>query len=157
MLPKQSYDIGASFLVPVYNLSKDIDTIFITTQKGTTPNGSIRIDVWLVNALPEQPFQSMIQSLKNEEEKYQRQLGILEKEEKSQENDSKIYKLQNAQKLFSQLIREAKDPAFRKQPDAAFLDIAKRNLLGDATFNALRPDLKNFLYLAGLTRYEEVK
>ena len=157
MLSKQSYDIGASFLVPVYNLSKDIDTIFITTQKGTTPNGSIRIDVWLVNASSDQPFQSMIQSLKNEEEKYQKAVDKLEQEEKNQENNEKIYKLQNAQKLFSQLIREAKDPVFRKQPDATFLDIAKRNLLGDATFNALGPDLKNFLYLASLTRYEEVK
>lgn len=155
MFKQQFYDISASFLVPVYNLSKDIDTMFIVTQKGRTPKGSIRIDVWLVNALPDQPFQSMIQSLKNEEEKYQKEVNKLEQEEKNRENNDKMYKLQNAQKLFSKLISEAKDPVFRKQPDAAFLDIAKSNLLGDKTFATLKPDLDNSLYLAGLSRYEE--
>ena len=153
----QSYDISASFLVPVYNLAKDIHSMHIITQKGQTPKGSISIDVWLVNASAEKPQQSMIESLKKEEQIYQEELDKVLEEEKP-ENDfqksAKLRKLENDKAVFSKLVREAQDIVFHKQPDKEFLNIARRQFSSSA-FSGFKLDLKNYLYLAGLSRYEE--
>lgn len=154
MLKQQSYDIQASFLVPAYNLPSGIDSWFITTQTGYHDKGSISIDVWMVRATRENPVKSMIMSLQSELDAYQTELTKAQEEAKSAENDKKIAKLEHGVKVFSGLITEANDTVYHKQPDEEFLNIA-RGQFTQSGFAEKQPDLKNYLYLAGLSRYEE--
>ncbi len=157
MHKKQFYDIHASFLIPAYNLPDGVLSHYVTTQYGQHARGNITIDVWLVNASKESTTQSMIASLRKERINYQ---VAMEKElaKKEQINDSeksaKIHKLKNGETLFAQLIAQAQDPVYHKQPDDEFLKITQGNFARFG-FSSCQPDLKNYLYLAGLSRYEE--
>ena len=157
MLKEQYYNIHASFLVPVYNLSKEINTIYIATQKGQHPRGSIAIDVWLVNAQQDNTLQSMIQSLKNEEEKYSKNLEIALEEEKPANEllkSPKVRGLEHGKKLFGELVKEASCVVYHKKPDDEFLKIARSNFAQPA-FREYKLGLDKHLYLAGLSSYEE--
>ena len=157
MFKTQSYDIHASFLVPAYNLPTGVLSHYITTQKGENHHGKIAIDVWLVNASREQPKESMIASLRKEESNYNADLekAVAEGEQtNNREKTIKIHQLKHGQKVFSQLVKEANNTVFHKTPDAEFMKIAENNLRY-GTFAQYQPDLKNYLYLAGLSRYEE--
>lgn len=153
----QSYDIHASFLVPVYNLSQDTNSIYITTQNGVTPNGAIAIDVWLVNAKKDQPKKSMIESLEKEEKMFKEELQKTLEHEKPtniHEKSDKLRHLEHGTKVFEQLVRESKEPVYQKTPDDEFLKIARRQF-SSSNFSKYHLDLNNYLYLAGLSRYEE--
>ncbi|MBO4480673.1 MAG: hypothetical protein J5742_03570 [Alphaproteobacteria bacterium] len=154
MLKKQFYDIKASFLVPAYNLPSGINSWFITTQTGRHDKGSILIDVWMIRALKDNPVQSMLASLKTEAAIYQTELEKAKTEAKTTENAEKVCRLEHGTKVFSGLITEANDPVYHKQPDEQFLDIARNNFR-HPSFADKQPDLKNYLYLAGLSHYDE--
>lgn len=151
-----SYYISASFLVPAYNLPKGVLSHYITTVRGNNVHGDIAIDVWLVNALREQPKESMIASLKTEETNFQSELDKALAEEKPAENGQKspkVYKLEQGKELFSNLVNQANNAVYQKTPDEEFMKIAKGNLLYGG-FAQYQPDLNNYLYLAGLSRFE---
>ena len=157
MYKTQSYDISASFLVPAYNLPSGVLSHYVTTQYGQHARGSIAIDVWLVNATKDKPTETMIASLRKERANYQ---IAMEKElsEAKQTNDleksSKIRQLEKAKALFTNLVAQAQDPVYHKQPDDEFLKIVHSNF-ARAAFSSCQPDLNKYLYLAGLSRYEE--
>ena len=157
MYKTQSYDIHASFLVPAYNLPSGVLSHYITTQYGQHARGSIAIDVWLVNASKEEPTQSMIASLRKERINYQvaieKELANKDSKDDSQKT-SKIHNLENGKALFSNLIVQAQNAIYHKKPDNEFLKIARDNF-SRSSFSSCQPDLKNYLYLAGLSRYEE--
>lgn len=154
MLNKQIYDIQASFLVPAYNLPSEMNSWYITTQQGRHDKGSIFIDVWLIRAQSDDPVQSMVASLQAEEKAYQTGLKKAQTNEKSAENDKKIAALKHGVDVFSKLIIEANDTVYHKRPDDEFLKIANNNMT-QPSFAKYRPDVKNYLYLAGLSRYQE--
>ena len=153
----QSYDVHASFLVPVYNLSQNTNSIYIATQRGNNPNGSITIDVWLVNANKDQPQKSMIESLEKEEKMYKKELQKALEHEKPENNSNKsanLRHLENGAAVFEQLVHQAKDTVYHKKPDNEFLQIARRQF-SNRNFSNYQLDLNNCLYLAALSRYEE--
>lgn len=157
MFKQQLYDIRASFLIPAYNMPNGVHSTYITTQKGYHANGSIAIDVWLVRATMSDTKQSMVKSLENEEKTYHDELDKAMVEEKSENNmqkSDKVRKLEHGQKVFADLVKMAKNDVYHKQPDDEFLQIARRNMVYQ-TFSQYKPDLKNYLYLAGLSYYEE--
>jgi len=157
MYKTQSYDIHASFLVPAYNLSDNVLSHYVTTQYGQSDRGSIEIDVWLVKASQDTPIKSMIESLRKERINYQ---TALEKElsegklENNPEKCAKVRQLEKGKAIFAELIAQAQDPSHRKQPDEEFLKIARNNFTR-AGFSSCQPDLQNYLYLTGLSRYTE--
>ena len=153
----QFYDIHASFLVPAYNLPEGILSHYITTQYGQHNFGNIVIDVWLVKASKENPTESMIASLNKEQINYQIDLEKQLAEEKpinDAEKSPKIRELEKGKTLFANLVAQAQDPVYRKQPDDEFLEIARNNF-ARLSISSCQPDLKNYLYLAGLSNYGE--
>jgi len=157
MYKTQSYDIHGSFLIPAYNLPEGVLSHYVLTQYGQHIRGSIAIDVWLVNASKENPTQSMIASLRKERINYQIAIEKELSEGTSENNDEKslkIRKLEKGKELFSELVAQAQDPVYHKKPDDEFLKIARDNFARYG-FSSCQPDLKNYLYLAGLSRYEE--
>ncbi len=157
MYKTQSYDIHASFLVPAYNLPEGVLSHYITTVDGQHDRGSISVDVWMVSATKEDPAKSMIASLRKERMNYQTTLDAqLAQEAPTNETKKslKIRKLENGKKLFANLVAQAQDPVYHKKPDDEFLKIAQGNFARSG-FSSCQPDLKNYLYLAGLSRYEE--
>ena len=154
-MKKQLYDIHASFLVPAYNLPDGTKSWYIATQEGHHSNGSICIDVWLVNASRDNPTDSMLESLTAEENDYQTKLEEAEAEEKSDTNDRKIRELKHGLNVFANLISMANDTVYHKQPDEKFLNIAKCNFTMHE-FAKCQPDLTNYLYLAALSGYQEM-
>jgi len=162
-MKQQLYGIQASFLVPTYNLPDDELSRYIVTQKYqlefTTTTGSRiykpgAIDVWLVAAKKDNPTQSMIESLRGEEEIYTNELKKFSPDDESEETKKKIAKLQHGKAVFANLISQAEDPVWHKKPDEEFLQIARNNF-ANHEFVVLKPDLKNYLYLAGFIDYEE--
>ena len=154
---QQFYNIHASFLVPAYNMPKNTQSAFITTQHGQHSKGSISIDVWLVNATENDPLQSMVASLRQEEQNYAQELEKTLAEEKPTDEmtkSPKVRTLEHGKKVFAQLVVEAGDSVFHKKPDEQFLQIAKQNLARQP-LSQYQPDLNNFLYLAGLSYYVE--
>lgn len=154
MYKTPSYDIHASFLVPAYNLPVGVLSHYITTQHGQNERGDISIDIWLVNAQKENPTESMIASLRKEKMNHQVNLEEqLAKEAPANEAEKslKIRELEKRKTLFANLVAQAQDPIYHKQPDENFLKITQHNFarLG---FSSCQPDLKNYLYLAGLSR-----
>ncbi len=154
MAKQQFYDIKASFLVPAYNLPDGVNSWYITTQQGRHDKGSIIIDVWMIRAQPDNPKLSIVTSLQAEEKAYQTDLEKAQKNEKSPENDKKIANLEHGVDVFSGLITEANNIVYQKQPDDEFLKIAHSNFVQPG-FAKYKPDLKNYLYLAGLLNYHE--
>lgn len=152
MHKKQFYDIHASFLVPAYNLPSGELSQYITTQYGKHERGNISIDVWLVNASKDNPTESMIASLSKEQKNYQ---VVLEKKLAEENTDktelAKIRQLEQGKALFAELVAQAKNSVYRKQPDKEFLKIAQNNF-ARSSFSSCQPDLNNYLYLAGLSR-----
>ena len=157
MYKTQSYDIHASFLVPAYNLPDGVLSHYITTQEGQHANGSIAIDIWLVKASKDAPTQSMIASLRKERINYQvaieKELANEDSKDDSQKT-SKMHNLENGKALFSKLIIQAQNAVYHKKPDDEFLKITQNNFARSG-FSSCQPDLQNYLYLAGLSRYEE--
>jgi len=153
----QFYDIHASFLVPAYNLPASTLSHYVTTQYGQHNFGNISIDVWLVNASKENPTESMIASLNKEQINYQidleKQLAA-EKPTSDYDKSPKLRQLEKGEALFSKLVAQAQDPVYRKQPDDEFLKIARDNF-ARLNISSCQPDLKNYLYLAGLSSYGE--
>lgn len=155
MYKQQFYDIHASFLVPVYNMPNGVYSDFIATQRGEHSRGKILIDVWLVRALRENPTKSMIESLLKEEQMYQMELDkALKENATSEKKDEKILSLEHGKKVFSDLVKMSQNTVYHKKPDNEFLQIAQRNLSRD-TFRSCQPDLEHYLYLAGLSSYDE--
>ena len=157
MFKQQYYNIHASFLVPAYNMPANIHSTYITTQTGQHQNGSISIDVWLVNAKQENPVQSMVASLRKEEQNYAQELAKTLAEEKpidEMTKSPKVRSLEHGKKVFAKLVLEAGDSVYHKKPDEEFLQIARRNFAYQP-LSQYQPDLKNFLYLAGLSYYVE--
>ena len=154
MYKTQSYDIHASFLVPAYNLPDGVLSHYVTTQEGQHTRGSITIDVWLVKASKDAPTQSMIASLRKERMNYQTTLDAqLAQEAPTNETEKslKIRELEKGTVLFADLVAQAQDPIYHKQPDKEFLAIAQRNFARSG-FSSCQPDLKNYLYLVGLSK-----
>ena len=128
---QQFYNIHASFLVPAYNMPQNTQSAFITTQHGQHLKGSISIDVWLVNANENNPLQSMVASLRQEEQNYATELEKTLAEEKPTSEMAKsqqVRSLEHGKKIFAELVIEAGDSVFHKKPDEQFLQIAKQNL-----------------------------
>ena len=151
------YNIHASFLVPAYEMPVGMDSTYVATQNGYNNKGSIAIDVWFVRANRENTKQSMIESLQKEEAKYKAELEKISAEEKSENDDQKsdnVRRLEHGKKVFSNLCEMAQNNVYHKQPDAQFLDIAHRNL-ENPSFSKYKLDLKNYMYLAGLSYFEE--
>ena len=157
MYKTQSYDISASFLVPAYNLPSGVLSHYVTTVNEQHANGNTSTDIWLVKAEKEDPKKTMIASLRKERANYQ---IAMEKElsEAKQTNDleksSKMRQLEKAKALFTNLVAQAQDSVYHKQPDDKFLKIVHSNF-ARAAFSSCQPDLNKYLYLAGLSRYEE--
>ncbi len=154
MYKTQSYNIHASFLVPAYNLPDGVLSHYVATQYGQHSRGSIAIDVWLVNASKDNPTKSMITSLRKEKINYH---VVLEKKLAEESSDAeelaKIRQLEQDKALFAQLIAQAQNPVYHKQPDKEFLKIAHNNF-ARSSFSFCQPDLNNYLYLAGSSREE---
>ena len=158
MWKEQMYNIHASFLVPAYNMPKDVHSTYLATQRGQHQHGSISIDVWLVNANKENPKQSMVASLRSEAQNYQAELTKALAEEKPVDEIHKsprVRQLEHGTKLFAQLVNEAGNSVYHKKPDAEFLNIARRNFANQPMAQC-QPDLSNYMYLAGLSHYHEI-
>lgn len=157
MFKNQFYNIIASFLVPAYNLPSGVLSHYVTTQRGQHNRGNIEIDVWLVSAEKDNPKKSMIASLSQEESAYQAELDKATANGRPNDNSEqaiKIRRLEHGKNMFAQLVKQANDIVYHKDPDDEFLKIANRNLSG-FRFAEYQLDLKNYLYLAGLSKYEE--
>ncbi len=154
MYKTPSYDIHASFLVPAYNLPAGVLSHYVTTQHGQHDRGGISVDVWLVNAQRENPTDSMIASLRKERMNYQTTLDAQLAQETPTNGTAKSLKIRELEKetaLFANLVAQAQDPIYRKQPDKEFLEIAQRDFARSG-FSSCQPDLKNYLYLVGLSK-----
>ena len=147
-------DIHASFLVPSYNLPNGMLSNYITTQQGITPKGSIFIDVWMVRATKGQAEESMMTSLRTEEQRYSEELKKLSLSEQTNETKTKIAQLEHGKKVFANLVETAANSVYKKKADAEFLEIAKRNF-AQPSLSIYEPDLKNYVYLAGIYNYIE--
>ncbi|MDW2958858.1 MAG: hypothetical protein R8M37_03565 [Alphaproteobacteria bacterium] len=152
----QEYNISASYLVPAYNLPKGVRTHYLTTVRGQHNNGTISIDVWLVNAIPGQEEKSITNALAQEFEEAKKQL----QESKSQDKENgvecspKTAKVDNAVKVFGKLVSENAQPVYHKKPDAEFLNIARKNLMY-GVLKQYTPNMDAAVYLAGLSHYNE--
>ncbi len=157
MYKTPSYEIHASFLVPAYNLPEGVLSHHVTTVNEQLSMGTITTDIWLINAKKEDPKKSMIASLRKEKINFQAAAVKELTEEKpanNKETSSRIHQLEKDKDLFTELIILAQDPVKHKQPDVEFLKIANIKFASSG-FSSCQPDLNNYLYLAGLSRYKE--
>ena len=157
MHKKQFYDMKASFLIPAYNLPDNVLSQYISTQHGQHAHGNITIDVWLVKALKDNPTKSMIESLRKEKNNYRINLEkelIADESVNNTAKSLKIRQLEKGKALFSELVAQAQDPVYHKQPDNEFLKTTQRDF-ACLCLSSCQPDLKNCLYLAGLSKCTE--
>lgn len=147
----QQYNIAASYLVPAYNLPENVKTHYLTTIHGSHNNGTISVDVWLVNAIRGQEEKSITNALTQELEMAKKQL----QESKSQDKySSQTVKLERAVRVFEKLVSENAMSIYHKKPDVEFLNVAHTNLMY-GPLKQYAPNMDAAIYLAGLSHYKE--
>jgi len=142
--------IHAEYFVPVYDLADK--TRYVTTQSAYSKDRktSKTINVWLVKAIKGQEQASMLKSLQEEEQNYQKALEQTEKDStlSAEEKKKKIDHFKHGVKLMQNYIKMYNSNKFQHKPDAEFVDIAKRNL------QDINCDVDKSVYLSGIDYYE---